>query len=491
MTRLRLILRGRSRSASESSSKPSPTSCGPDDGPEGHGNGPPLPRPEPDLGRTFRSKSKEPIRRLRSLLSWTIQRWQLGLLLATLLVGLTGEGPPPGSMETQVKRLLAGKRFDFVGWESGALLSKLAHNLAAPQRFMDEPARREFFLDYLALVADIQRLDWEIQQTYTDPEVEDPEGATAGLRAQLAALRAAEEARQPLAEAILEEQTASILASEGFGTLGQELPPVGTHFTPLPLLLVISPRDHIENVLSLDLRHGLDVAQREDVEADVDSAHDVSSLVTGIGGLAAYPAMLLESSSLNWVAEVTAHEWTHHYLTPRPLGWHYLDDPETRTINETVASIVGAEAGRQMVARYYPELLPPEPEPVPEEPEDLEEVPPSPEPTAFDFRVEMRETRIQVDELLAQGQIEEAEAYMEQQRQEFVANGYPIRKLNQAYFAFHGAYADEPGAAGADPIGPAVRELRARSPDLHTFVSRAARVTTLAELRALLNEIAR
>jgi len=139
-----------------------------------------------------------------------------------------------------------------------------------------------------------------------------------------------------------------------------------------------------------------------------------------------------------------------------------------------------------MVARYYPELLPPEPEPVLEEPE--EKAPP-PEPPSFDFRAEMRETRIRVDELLARERIEEAESYMEERRQEFVAHGYHIRKLNQAYFAFHGAYADQPGAAGADPIGPAVRELRARSPDIHTFVARVARVTTLAELEALLEEM--
>jgi len=78
---------------------------------------------------------------------------------------------------------------------------------------------------------------------------------------------------------------------------------------------------------------------------------------------------------------------------------------------------------------------------------------------------------------------------MEARRQEFVAQGYGIRKLNQAYFAFHGAYADEPGAAGEDPVGPAVRDLRARSPDLHTFVVRVARVTTLAQLQALLGKV--
>ena len=103
----------------------------------------------------------------------------------------------------------------------------------------------------------------------------------------------------------------------------------------------------------------------------------------------------------------------HHYLTPRPLGWSYEASPDARTINETVASIVGGEAGRKMVARYYPEFLPPEPDPMPEEPE--EETPP-PEPPPFDFRAEMRETRVRADELLAEGQIEEAETYMEERR---------------------------------------------------------------------------
>ncbi|MBL7065707.1 MAG: hypothetical protein ISS49_16120 [Anaerolineae bacterium] len=423
---------------------------------------------------------------LRSLLSWIVQRWQLAPVLIALLLNLAAEGPPPASFDTRANRILAGERFDFAGWEVKALLGKLSHSLTTPQHYMDEPARHDFFLDYLELVADIQRFEQEIHRIYTDPEVKNPEAATAELRAHMIELRAEEEARQPLAEAILEEQTACILVDEGFGILGQEFPPVGAHFTPLPLLLVVSPRDHIERIFSLGLRHGLDVARREAIEGEIDTSLDVSSLVTGIGGMAAYPAMLLESSSLNWLAEVTAHEWTHHYLAPRPLGWNYDAIPEARTINETVASIVGKEAGRRMVARYYPELLPPEPESTPEQPQDKT---PPPEPPAFDFRAEMRETRVRADELLAQGKIEEAEAYMEERRQEFVAHGYYMRKLNQAYFAFHGAYADKPGAAGADPTGPAVRELHARSLNLYTFVVWASRVTTLAELETLLEEI--
>jgi hypothetical protein len=412
------------------------------------------------------------------------RHWKLAVLLLVLLLVLSVDNPPPMSMEARVGRQLTGKQFDFVTWEINAAWRKLTHSLLSPQRTMTEQARQDFLLDYLALVGETQRLEGQIRRTYVDPEVKDADAATSKLRSQRERLRAAIRARQPLAESILEEQVASVLLDEGFGALGQELPPVKMHFTPLPQLLIISPRDRIERVYQLNLTHGLSTAEREAIEDEIDATFDVSSLITGIGGLSAYPSMLLESSSVNWVTEVTAHEWTHHYLAPRPLGRNYLSSGETRTINETVASIVGREVGRKVVARYYPEHLPPEPEP---QPEPSEEEPP--EPPAFDFRLEMRQTRIRVDELLAEGRIEEAESYMEQRRRVFVENGYAIRKLNQAYFAFHGAYADQPGAAGEDPIGPAVREVFARSPNLRSFVTSLAGVTTLDGVETVLEEL--
>jgi hypothetical protein len=427
------------------------------------------------------------IDRVRGFLQLVTQQWKLALLLIVLLLVFSVETPPPASMEARVNQQLAGERFDFVGWEFRAVWKKVAHGLVSPQRFMHERDRRSFLLDYLALVGEAQRLEGEINRVYADPAIEDADAATADLRARRRELRAEIRERQLLAEAILQEQVASVLEDEGFGALGQELPPVEMHFTPLPQLLIVSPRDRIERIYQLSLTHGLGTAERETIEEEIDATFDVSSLITGIGGLSAYPSMLLESSSLNWVTEVTAHEWTHHYLTPRPLGRNYLSSPETRTINETVASIVGKEVGRKVVARYYPEHLPPEPEPKPEPEEPAEEEPA--EPPEFDFRMEMRETRIRADELLAAGEVDEAEAYMERRREVFVANGYIIRKLNQAYFAFHGAYADQPGAAGEDPIGPAVQELFARSTDLHTFVNRVAGVTTLDQLEMLLSEI--
>ena len=77
---------------------------------------------------------------------------------------------------------------------------------------------------------------------------------------------------------------------------------------------------------------------------------------------------------------------------------------------------------------------------------------------------------------------------MRQRRTVFADHGYLIRKLNQAYFAFNGAYADEPGAAGEDPVGPAVRRLRDRSPSLRAFLDTMAPMTTFDELVRALGE---
>lgn len=100
----------------------------------------------------------------------------------------------------------------------------------------------------------------------------------------------------------------------------------------------------------------------------------------------------------------------------------------------------------------------------------------------------MYETRLYVDELLSQGKIEEAEEFMEKRRQVFWENGYRIRKLNQAYFAFYGAYADRPySAAGADPVGSDVRLLRSRSTSLAEFINIMSGLRSYQDLKDLLH----
>jgi hypothetical protein len=89
--------------------------------------------------------------------------------------------------------------------------------------------------------------------------------------------------------------------------------------------------------------------------------------------------------------------------------------------------------------------------------------------------------------LLAAGRIEDAEALMEQRRQELADKGYFIRKINQAYFAYLNLYAGEAGSAAAtNPIGPKVDALRGLSTSLRQFVDIVGGVTSVEDLDAAL-----
>jgi hypothetical protein len=166
---------------------------------------------------------------------------------------------------------------------------------------------------------------------------------------------------------------------------------------------------------------------------------------------------------------------------------NYYTNSELRTINETTASLAGKELGLMILEKYYPEFVPVEVESSENHASGVG-VEAELDPPAFDFRGEMRMTRVEVDRLLAMGEVEEAEAYMEARREFFWENGYSIRKLNQAYFAFYGAYNDVPGggAAGEDPVGPAVVTYRSQFESLADFLKAISWVDSFDELLGLL-----
>ena len=412
---------------------------------------------------------------------------ELAVVLGVFLVTVPGLRPDPNSSQFQALGLARDHLFDFAAWEADALSDKALVAASNAQAVMPEDERIQYVRDYFDLIAQIQQLEGQVEDIYVNPQVTDPLAVSADLRAQRDALRAEQQQRQALAEAIVQDQVSELLVDYGFALPGDQIfPPVMDRFTQLPTIMIISPRDHIERTDAYPLEHGLTVDQMEQLENSVDNELDVSTLIVPIGGLAVWPAMLIESSYTAGVVEVTAHEWTHHYLAFFPLGFNYGATRDLITINETVANIVGKEIGWAVMNRYYPDLAPPPPDYTPQ-PETLPAPEPqNQEPPAFDFRAEMHETRVHVDDLLAAGQIDEAEQYMEQRRQVFVANGYQIRKLNQAYFAFYGSYADQPGATGSDPIGPALRDLRYYSDSLIDYIQKVRGVTTFEEIQALL-----
>lgn len=400
-----------------------------------------------------------------------------------LLGFLTGSEVRITSIFDRARPYTSGLGFDAVTWTLQAAWLKFQHAALHAPHYFDRTAQKELVMESLRLTGQIDQTREAIRRIYADPTITDPLAATADLRSELNRLEARQRMLAPYAEAIIEQQVSAILHEAELTSGGQPIPPVLYHITPLPRALIISPRDTIRQDASILLLPDLPVEQQEQIENQVAAAMNVSTLVVPVGGLGTYPTMVISITHLPTLFDIVAHEWIHNYLTLRPLGINYAATPELRTMNETTASIAGNELSAMMIARFYPELaavpsLPRPNAPAAHTTHPAAEIPP------FDFRAEMRITRVRVDELLAAGKIEEAEAYMEMRRQVFWENGYAIRKLNQAYFAFYGAYADTPGgAAGEDPVGPAVRALRAQSPSLAAFINRIAAMTSFAELQ--------
>ncbi len=415
---------------------------------------------------------------LLACMGWGVFAGALSLILAKdVAVALD----TPARVRAYIREI----EFDFVDWTLDALGFKTRQASLDEQQFLPPAERTRLVRDYFKLIAELDETRRQIEKQYADPAVEDPAAGTAGLRAREADQRARANQLQPAAEAILQEQLSVILAEQGLTLGGQPLPPVSFHFTRLPHALIVSPRTVIRQEANLDVSGDLTLDQQVALEERVARALDVSTLVVGLGGIGTYPTMVLQHRDLHWIASVVAHEWTHNYLTLRPLGFNYETTPELRTMNETTAEIAGNEIGAMMIQRYYPDLAPP---PAPFQNILRRDQPPeeAQPPAAFDYQAEMRATRVRVDELLAQGSVEAAEAYMEERRRFFWEHGYQIRRLNQAYFAFYGAYAAGGGAPGADPVGPAVRLLRRRSANLAQFLETMGGFTSFEQLQGFL-----
>jgi hypothetical protein len=418
------------------------------------------------------------------------------LLLALLaLILTTASIPSEKAFDLRLSPYVDDRRFDWVGWETNAVLEEIDWWLSG-RPLSDEhgteislaEGRDEVlaFLDRQRTIAELEhRIRNEIAQLPQPSPASPFEGApilppsVASLERELDELRRQQEAAAPRVERIMAAQVAQVLADEGIGRDDQGWPPVTFRFNDMPTYLVISPRDKIRNYRGIYMIPDIPETERASLEAAVEEALDVSALVNNVGGVGSWPTMVIDNASLRSLLDIVAHEWTHTYLLLRPLGLRYNDSRDLTTMNETVASIVGGEVADLVLARYYPELLPP-PVTKPEPPAEAQTS------THEDFNQAMRRIRLRVDELLAEGRVEEAEAYMEAERQKLVAQGYNLRRLNQAYFAFHGSYATSP--ASVDPIGPWLRQLRAQSGSLQAFLDQASRMQSLDDLLRALDE---
>lgn len=412
--------------------------------------------------------------------------WRVIFVFVISSIILVRSTIPCGDEIEQIRVLTREKEFNFVDWTINAWGIKSMQVSLGFEKFIESENENELVIEYLEQVVLVQRMNNNLELIYSDPLIEDPDKTSKGLLESIETEQTRLDDLSILVETILQDQVAETLVELDLDFAGEIIPPVAYHVSDLPLAIVVSPRDEIRRITDISLETGLTTKDKIELEDSIIEGLNLSALVVPIGGLSAYPTMVMQTSDLSWLVEAIGHEWVHNYLAFQPLGLNYGTSSELRSINETTASLAGTEISHALLAKYYPDFLP---DPMVISPSSNEDLPVV-EPQTFNFREEMRVTRVAVDSFLDQGLIEEAENYMEQRRQFFWDNGYLIRKINQAYFSFYGAYNDQPGggASGDDPVGPAVRLLREQSESLSAFLKKIGRVNSFSSLQNLLND---
>ena len=394
-----------------------------------------------------------------------IRAWFRLLLFALFLtVAWSGDYRP-----TPLDSLVAPYRYDFLSWETYNLFDKWLHragHILPWSKSVPPEEQGTLVTEYFELGGQVR----ELNRAARSGDLANPQAA-AESRSEIGALEDRRRELQARVEEILESAINDALINEGFPSwAGTVFPPVDTHFTEPPAVLVLSPRDRIARLQTVALKPGIDDDDRTRMEERVLEEQDLAAVVLNIGGIASYPSIVVETSDLRGSLDIIAHEWLHHWFFFRPLGRGYWDSPEMTTLNETAATIGGDELGGLAKATLGAELT--------VQQEAREKQTPA-QPLSFDFGEAMSETRRRTEELLAQGRVEDAEAHMEQRRLLFVEQGYRIRRINQAYFAFRESYATIPGSIS--PIGGQMEELRRRSSSLGEFLKTVAEFASYGE----------
>ncbi len=282
--------------------------------------------------------------------------FRLLLVLSACTLVLGRSALPPSDLNESVRAFTRLIEFDFVSWTLEALSVKIRETALGTATYISGSERSELVLAYLELVDHIRDVENRIDAIFSDPNVQDPMADSRSLRTELNELKARQAQLGQLAESTLQHQLSQTLAELGLAFGGQSIPPVLYRTTPLPSVLIVSPRDTIRQAANISLHPDLTIDERESLEDQVDQDLNVSSLVVSVGGIGLYPSMVIGTSDINTLSEIVAHEWIHNFLTLRPLGINVFASAELLTMNETTANIAGKEISRALVAQHYPEF---------------------------------------------------------------------------------------------------------------------------------------
>ena len=423
-------------------------------------------------------------------------RWRrrvvVGLLLITLMLGWL---VPDGDRRSDSAVTSASLKYSYglVSWELQNVFDKWGHRVwtAFPWTPTSEDDRRRALDRYVDLVGELRDANHELNDatSESDPDkriVSSAQDTVDRLISERNGLRDG-------LEEYLEQIIARTVQSDEVGLAGRFVwPPVDFRIDSPPKLLVTSPRDEIVRAQNVLIDPDISIGEMSRIESELAESDDISALIIQTGGLASYPNVV-PTADLKRLVEVGAHEWLHAYLVFQPLGRAYFRGGDIQSMNETVADIFGREVGLLVYSEITgePYVAPTRPDTARNiDPEDDDDADSSnlgteiEDPEEFNFNRFMGETRKQTDELLVDGLIDEAESYMEDRRVELLDHGYVIRKINQAYFAFHGTYAESPSSTS--PIARYLWDLREQVDSVGELVKLLSPLGTYEDFEELL-----
>jgi hypothetical protein len=437
-----------------------------------------------------------------NVLAWLVtiptRRWPRRLMLAFLVMLLLVTWLVPVGdkrSDTAAVQVSLDHTYGLVSWEFENFFDKWRHRVwtALPWTPTSEADRRRALDRYVVLVDEL-RIAKDLLSEASSENGSD-QGNVSNAQLAVDRLIAERDGFRDGVEEFLEQAVADAIRSAEVDLVGSFVwPPVDFRIDSPPKLLVTSPRDVIRRDEDVLIDPEISIDDIEKIENELAEVANISAVVLQTGGLASYPNVI-PTADLERLLDVAAHEWLHAYLVFNPLGRAYFDGGDIRVMNETLADIFGQEIGLRVYSEITgePYVAPVRPETAMRNTESKNPDGPggsdSDEETGaddFDFNRFMAETRARTDELLEEELMDEAESYMESRRIELLDHGHTIRKINQAYFAFHNTYAESPSSTS--PIARYLWDLRDQVDTVGELVKLLRPLGTYKEFELLLVE---
>jgi len=369
--------------------------------------------------------------------------------------------------------------FDLMGFELGNVFDKWAYRAAGitPWSNVSKITKQKDFDKYIELSPFIREAEFALLEVLAQDS--NNVSKISKTQVDLKKFFLQRDSVRNGAEEHLETAITKTLKEHRIGSTGKFVwPPVDIRIDNPPRLLIISPRTEIRRIETVLINPEITVEQIANIENKLLKNYDVSAIILKVGGLATYPSIIPSGRELLPMLEVSAHEWLHAHLFFYPLGQAFFEGGNMVTINETLANIVGDEIGGLTWSRLTGN---PPPSRI-----QTNSMVSTLDHTSFNYAAFMKETRLEVEKLLEFGEIEKAEYWMEKRRNELLEHGYYFRKINQAFFAFYGDYADSPLAIS--PIANQLWALKTNIGSTGKLLKEMRQISSVKEFEVLLSK---